>query len=321
MDRNFGDSLLSGRSPRIQLLVSLFYIFIIGGALLVILYLPAMVLFEPTDNLLEDPSVVPTVQDVGFLFYLMISQHISVFIIPGFILITKLRKNPNEGYTMFVNPGWPSIKSVIWLTICIFPLLAFSGELSTLIKFPEWLPGLAGWIKERELINEKLFNSYFIYKNFLFVILNIIMMLVLPALGEELIFRGVIQPILGRLFRSDYTAIIVTAVIFSALHLEFTGFLQRFILGALCGLVYLWSGNLWLPAAIHFTNNVFAVLAGYAQDPSHTPVPEPGYNIVILGIFMLLMLIPALKILSKLRKKYSPVQQAEYQSLDQTHYV
>jgi membrane protease YdiL (CAAX protease family) len=95
--------------------------------------------------------------------------------------------------------------------------------------------------------------------------INLIMIAVLPALGEEFIFRGVFQKIFCRLFGSGHIAIWITAFIFSFVHLQFFGFLPRFILGLLFGYLFYWSRTLWLPVIAHFVNNAVPTFIAYFQ--------------------------------------------------------
>jgi membrane protease YdiL (CAAX protease family) len=317
MVRNQGHSSLSGKVAWVQLLVSLFYVIIIGGGILLVLLIPGLLIFNPPDNLLRDKSLVPAMKDVGFLFYAMFSQHISIFIIPGFILIRKLNSNYRDRYPGFTRPDWSSVWSVMLLTICILPFAGVLNELALMIKVPELLSGFSEWITEKERLTERLFDSFFIYKSFLFVLLNIMMIVILPGVGEELIFRGVLQPVLGRLLKSPYAGVILTALLFSAGHIQLNGFIPRFMLGLACGLIFLWTGKLWLSVIIHSTNNALAIIGGYVVGPGHPANPEPGYQIILQILFMTLLLIPAVKILSSFRKQYSPVQQADYQVVEQ----
>ena len=100
------------------------------------------------------------------------------------------------------------------------------------------------------------------------LIINILLMALLPAVSEELTFRGVLQ----RLFqakgerretrdeRVPHTAIWCSAILFSAIHMQFYGFLPRMLMGALFGYMLVWTGSLWVPILMHFTNNSMAVI-------------------------------------------------------------
>jgi membrane protease YdiL (CAAX protease family) len=92
---------------------------------------------------------------------------------------------------------------------------------------------------------------------------TIFVLAVIPAISEEMIFRGVLQQIVCRIFRSGHAGIWITAIFFSAIHLQFFGFIPRLILGLSFGYLFFWSRNLWLPVIAHFINNSVPVLMSY----------------------------------------------------------
>jgi len=89
---------------------------------------------------------------------------------------------------------------------------------------------------------------------------NILMIALIPGIGEELIFRGLLQSILTRAFRNGHWAILLTAVVFSALHLQFLSFLPRLFLGILLGYLYYYGKSIWYPILAHTCNNLIGVL-------------------------------------------------------------
>ena len=95
-------------------------------------------------------------------------------------------------------------------------------------------------------------------------LLGIIVIAVLPAVGEELLFRGCIQNQLFNITRNTHLAIWITAFFFSAIHVQFLGFVPRMLLGALFGYLYFWSGNLLVPMLAHFFNNGLQIFLLYA---------------------------------------------------------
>jgi uncharacterized protein len=92
---------------------------------------------------------------------------------------------------------------------------------------------------------------------------NLTIIALLPALGEELIFRGVVQRQLLRRLSDPLIALTLTAAIFSFIHFQFEGFLPRMALGGILGWLYWRTGNFWLPVIAHGFNNGIQVLAQY----------------------------------------------------------
>jgi hypothetical protein len=128
------------------------------------------------------------------------------------------------------------------------------------------------------------------------------MIALLPAIAEELIFRGVFQTIFQRLFRSGHLAIWVTSLIFSTIHFQFFGFIPRLILGLVFGYLFYWSGTLWLPVISHFLNNAFPVIMTYIEgiEKVKAPVDIPLFH---QAIILPLPIISGLLILLYFRNK------------------
>jgi len=82
----------------------------------------------------------------------------------------------------------------------------------------------------------------------------------LPAIFEELSFRGVLQPLLIRATGSAFWGIALTAIVFSAIHFQFYGFLPRVLLGALFGWLAHRAGSLIPGMAAHFANHALAAV-------------------------------------------------------------
>jgi len=135
--------------------------------------------------------------------------------------------------------------------------------------FPDFLKGFEEWAREREdaaLVLTRMMTNFDSPMQFLF---GFIIIAIIPAIGEELVFRGMIQSELQRGTGNMHLAIWLSAILFSAIHMQFFGFVPRMLLGALFGYLYAWSGNLWLPVIAHFTNNGFTIILLYLQQLGH----------------------------------------------------
>ncbi|MCS6904350.1 MAG: CPBP family intramembrane glutamic endopeptidase [Bacteroidia bacterium] len=106
--------------------------------------------------------------------------------------------------------------------------------------------------------------------------INLLVFALVPAVSEELFFRGFLQNTLLR-FLAPHTAVILTSLLFSFLHFQFLGFLSRFLLGIFFGYLSLWHKNLLPPIAAHFTNNAFHVTLAFfkAQNPNFRKLLAP----------------------------------------------
>jgi uncharacterized protein len=100
---------------------------------------------------------------------------------------------------------------------------------------------------------------------------NLLIIAVLPALGEEFLFRGILQKLFKEITQNIHVAIIITAVIFSAIHMQFYGFIPRMMLGILFGYLLHWTGSIWVPVFAHFINNGAAVVFAYIASRQQLP--------------------------------------------------
>lgn len=266
MSENQGQFKLYNKSPFLQLVISLLIILTLGMALLTML-IAGGILVSGLDiaglsgNFFNNAAA----KNINLLRYFMISQDIALFIVPALIIRKMLLSEFQTSLNDFGVPRINAIVLVVVLTFCIFPITSFTGYLNAEMKLPDWLSGLEQWIKAKENDASGLLDQLIPAENFGVLIFNIIVIAVIPAISEELIFRGVFQRIFYGFFKSAHPAIWLTAFLFSAVHLQFYGFIPRFILGLVLGYLFFWSGNLCLPMISHFVNNAFPVIVIYVQ--------------------------------------------------------
>jgi membrane protease YdiL (CAAX protease family) len=243
--------------------VSLLIIIGVGFVLLVVLLIPGFLLFGAEISLITTPSSAFGANELAFLRYMVIVQDIAIFIVPAVIILYLMKTENNAAIPDLKTPHLKEILLVIMLAFFLFPITNFTGQLNSEMHLPDWMSGLEKWMIEKEDQADGLIDLLISSNTFWVMLLNIIMIAVLPAIGEELIFRGVFQKIFYKLFRSGHLAVWFTAIIFSAVHFQFLGFIPRFILGLVFGYLYLWSGTLWLPIIAHFVNNAVPVVGTY----------------------------------------------------------
>lgn len=159
--------------------------------------------------------------------------------------------------------------SAITAVVTALLVLAFMAPNSVFIEwnntfsFPEFLKTFEQWAREREDLAAQFTKFMTKFESIGEFFIGVFVIALLPAIGEELVFRGMIQPELYRAGRNQHVAIWVTAILFSAFHMQFFGFVPRMLLGALFGYLYVWSGSLFVPMIAHFVNNGFAVIMVY----------------------------------------------------------
>jgi uncharacterized protein len=278
---------LSGKSSLYQLFMSLLIIVVAGIILFTGFLVAGMVIFDTDFETLKIfPSDIST-KEISFFRYILITQHISFFIIPAIIILTLMENEHHLSLKKISMPAITEITLIVILAFCLFPVTGFTAKLNSMMHLPDWLSGVEQWMKEKEDNATELIDLFMTSDTFLKMILNLMMIAVIPAVGEELIFRGVFQKIFTNMFKSGHLAIWFTAILFSTIHLQFYGFVPRVILGLVFGYLFFWSGTLWLPVISHFVNNAVPVVGGYllgwqeVNSPSEIPLFKEFFTLLI----------------------------------------
>ena len=220
----------------VNLVISVFYI-ISGG-----------VSSSGMEKLLEDRVLMLSLNSLS----------IMIFISPYFYV----KKLSNYSIKIFPINSTPII--LVLLSTFLFMILN-SGviEWNKSINFPEFMNSFETWAFNKEKELEKITMFLVSFENnweFLFGILSIAL---IPGICEEYLFRGVLQKNFYLISKNIHIAVWLSALFFSALHLQFYGFFPRMLLGVLFGYIYYWSGNILYPMIAHIFNNFFSLTIFY----------------------------------------------------------
>ncbi len=148
------------------------------------------------------------------------------------------------------------------LIVVILPLMSVLIAWNAGAHFPGALHDFEVWARaseDRAAVLTKFLTNFNSRARFA---VAVVVIALVPAVAEELVFRGVIQKNLVRWF-SPHVGVWLGAAIFSAIHFQFFGFVPRFVLGLVLGYLYLWSGNILVSMAAHFTQNAVQLLILY----------------------------------------------------------
>ncbi|HEY8402428.1 MAG TPA: CPBP family intramembrane glutamic endopeptidase [Cytophagaceae bacterium] len=148
----------------------------------------------------------------------------------------------------------------ILLIFTLMPVVAYVVEWNKSLHLPEALSTLEQWMLEKETQMEKLTQFLIPYDTTSEFILVFLVIAIIPAIGEEFLFRGLLQNELHRALGNPHIAIFLTGFLFSFIHFQFFGFFPRMMLGVLFGYLYYWSGNLLIPIIVHLINNGFTLI-------------------------------------------------------------
>ena len=201
------------------------------------------------------------------LKWLQFMQTIATFLLPS-ILGAWVWSEDHKPFTwlrLTSTTHWLHYLLAVGIMLCAVPGINLLADLNSRIELPESLGFIEQILKQQEEAAAALTERFLQADNIGVLLINIGLMALLPALAEEVSFRGTLQQILaqGKLKGQIHIAIWATAFIFSAIHMQFYGFIPRMLMGAMFGYIFVWTGTLWVPILMHFTNNGLAVLAYY----------------------------------------------------------
>ncbi len=208
-------------------------------------------------------SMIFDESNIAVLKYFQLAQSLGLFVVPSLVLAYFFGGSAFRYLKLNVAPQKTNLLLVTLIVLCASPFINFVGVWNADLSLPHWLSGVEEWMKASEESAAHLTELFVSAHTLQGLLFNLFLIAVIPAIGEEFLFRGVIQRILNEWTKNKHWAIWIAAILFSALHFQFYGFIPRVLLGALFGYMYIWSGNLWLPVAAHFVNNAAAVIAYY----------------------------------------------------------
>ncbi|HMG88681.1 MAG TPA: CPBP family intramembrane glutamic endopeptidase [Chryseolinea sp.] len=203
---------------------------------------------------------------------------VSLILFP-IIYITQLEHKSLRPFFP-VQANLPTILLVVALLGVVFPIALSPIMVWNMnVKFPEILQGFEEWAIEKEELGAKLTEQMTNFSSLGKMFAGIFVIGLLPAIGEELVFRGLLQREIWRASLKIHLAIWLSAAIFSTIHFQFFGFIPRLLLGALFGYLYYWSGNLLIPIFSHFVNNAFIVVMVYLNQTKITTIDIEGNEV------------------------------------------
>ncbi len=188
---------------------------------------------------------------------------IGTFILPAFLIAYLFDKEPLNYLSLSKKISLSSVLLVVVALIAALPFINYLGDLNSRMSLPSFLSGVEKWMKDSEDQAARLTKNFLEMHSVSDVLFTVFMIGLLPALGEELLFRGIIQKIFSQWSKNVHIGVWTSAILFSAMHVQFYGFIPRMMLGALLGYLLVWSGSLWLPIIAHFVNNASAVIFTY----------------------------------------------------------
>jgi len=228
------------------------------GVILFAVFIDSSV-FTNYETIMSDFSNPTT---ISFLKTSQIFQSLGLFVVPPLLLAFLFSKKMFKyiGFSKDINLFALILSGTVM--IIALPFINFTAEINQALVLPDSLSWLEQMMRDSEQNAEHITKVFLDINSVSALLINLFMMALIPAIGEEMMFRGLIQKSLSKKM-NIHIAIFISAFIFSFIHFQFFGFLPRFLMGLFFGYVFYWSRNLWLTVFAHFINNGSAVLLAY----------------------------------------------------------
>ena len=250
------NALFADSSFSVKLLLTVFF-FVFG-------LLFSIVLMSIVYNLYDVATAfeIPFLRD-NYIVVIRISQLLQclfAFLLPAIVMAYLTSNDTRSFLSLRKAPGLTLTLFTVAFMLLAIPVINLLAELNAGVKFPEFLRWFEEWTRGQENARRLITEELLATSTLCGLLLNVLLIAFIPALCEEFFFRGLLQRFFLEKTHRVFVAVWLTAFIFSAIHIQFYGFVPRLLLGAYFGYLLVWSGSLWLPVIAHFVNNAAVVL-------------------------------------------------------------
>ncbi|HAL81106.1 MAG TPA: hypothetical protein DCO83_01825 [Mucilaginibacter sp.] len=234
-----------------------------------------------------------------------------IFAAPVFFSYVIVR-DPDDYIKPSFRLHWTLFALVFLVMVFSNPVIEVLSNINQKMHLPSFLSGVQKWMEDSEKSAQKITEVMLQMKTIWDMIIDVLLIGLLTAIVEEFMFRGVLQTIFVRWTRNHHVAIWITAILFSAFHIEFFGFLPRLMLGVLFGYFVAWSGSIWPAIWAHFLNNGAAVVATYLFQHKIIKANPDDQHLFNAAGYIISLLIMLFLLFIYRRKAYEKRQITEY---------
>lgn len=199
---------------------------------------------------------------LGLLAMLTV-QDIMAFVVPAIAAMAIFYHRPLHVMALDHSPSWISIGLVIAFYLVSLPAMNWLVDLNESISLPTWMSGIEQWMRSTEdaaaATTDELLNISTLPK----LLSSILVVGLMAGLSEEMLFRGAMLRTMQDSRLGTHAVVWLVAIIFSAIHMQFYGFIPRMLLGVWLGYLLVWTRSLWVPIIAHTLNNSTVVLFSY----------------------------------------------------------
>lgn len=266
------------RSRYVLAILIFFLCLILGSGAMHLFFLLNGLTIEDSSSLYE---LLENKEQVNLVRAAFGISHLIGFVLSSIIIGKMLKRSPFETTSSPTSQFDPKVLMQWFLLLLLcYPIAGLLGYWAGKIPLPEWMSAmdessfqaLEGLIKMDSPLQ---------------LMANLLIIAIIPGLGEEMLFRGILQAQLQLHVKKMAYVVFLSAFIFAAFHLQFVGFFPKMIIGLVLAATYFYTGNLWYTIGIHILNNSFHVILAYVRpesiDSQSTEMPfESNQQLIVL---------------------------------------
>ena len=288
---------LSDTKPGLQFLFTFFII--LAGFLLFqfISIITGLLIFRiPVSDAVTILENLESEDTIPFMKYIQALTSLGMFAVSAYISAWFFSKDPFDYLGLRKKSALSVIFLVVLLTLLTLPMNNYFTYLNNKLNLPDSMNWLQTYFEDKELQMERIMIKMLEGGGIIALLVNLIVIAVIPSLGEELLFRGVLQKIFIHWTRSVHIGILITSFIFASFHFQFLSLLPRFVLGIILGYLFIYTANLWIPIIMHFVNNALGVVYYHfyyidKADKTLEKIGTPGNELIYAFLSIIIVLI------------------------------
>lgn len=219
----------------------------------------------------------------GTLLAMTMMQNVLVFIIPAMLVVRQSCPKPWHVMGLDVAPDWWALLLVAVAYVVSIPVLNYTVHLNEAMHLPSSLSWLEQMMRASEDAAQAVTRQLLENSTLPAMLLAVFAVGVMAGVGEEFFFRGAMLGMWRQNGAREHLSVWVVAIVFSAIHLQFYGFVPRMLIGVWLGYLFVWTRSLWVPIAAHALNNSMVVIFSWLTDThrmtldiDHVGVPTDG---------------------------------------------
>ena len=198
-------------------------------------------------------------------------QDIFAFILPAVVAMALFYLRPLHVMGLDRMPSLKALAVVVVFYLVSLPAMNWLVDFNGSMVLPSWMSGVEEAMRQAEDMAADATKQILDINTIPQLLFCLFVVGLMAGLSEEMLFRGAMQRTMQDSRMGVHTAIWVTAIVFSAFHMQFFGFLPRMMLGAWLGYLFVWTRSLWVPVIAHTLNNSTVVVMSYLAGKGVVP--------------------------------------------------